>query len=65
MQSGCALNYWARGWKSAKQVAKNLGFESEDERQILKFLREVPVEKLVDGQEAISDVSDPCVTDLK
>lgn len=57
MQSGCALNYWAKGYKSAKQIAKNLGFESEDEKQILKFLQEAPVEKLIDAQEAIRDVS--------
>lgn len=53
MESGSVLNYWAKGRRYAKQLAKNLGFETEDEAQILNFLRQHSVEDLVAAQEKI------------
>lgn len=57
MESGCMLNFWTRGTRYAKQLAENLGLESDDEEQILKLLREVPVKDLIDAQEAIKQVA--------
>lgn len=51
MQSGSVLNYWTKGRRYAKQLAKNLGLESEDEAKILDFLRGQSVEDLVAAQE--------------
>lgn len=53
MESGSVLNAWSKGTRYAKQLAKNLGFETDDEEQILKFLQEVPVKDLIDAQETI------------
>ncbi|KAI7815249.1 esterase, partial [Rhyzopertha dominica] len=56
IQSGSALSCRSRGSRCAAQLAKNLGFESENEALVLEFLQQVPVDKLIDAQEQIKDV---------
>lgn len=57
MESGSALNYWSRGTRYAKKLAELLDFESEDEEEILKLLRELPASKIIEAQEKITYVS--------
>lgn len=56
-QSGSALGCWSRGQRSAPLIAKALGLETVSEKEILKILQEMPVEKLFELQEKIPDVS--------
>lgn len=56
-QSGSALNFWARGNKNGKELARNLGFASEHDEDILNFLEKVPVDKLYEAQEKLKEVS--------
>lgn len=56
LQSGSALNPWVEGKKNPGEVAKVLGFESNDDKQLLKFLQSVDAEKFHEAQEKITDV---------
>ncbi|GLV39704.1 uncharacterized protein CBL_08230 [Carabus blaptoides fortunei] len=55
MQSGCTLNPWAAGDRVAVKIAKALGYESENEKDILNFLKSVPAEKFLEAQDIIKD----------
>lgn len=61
-QSGCSLNLWAKGKRSAKIIAKTLGFESSNEADILEFLQDQPVDKILYAQDNIFDVIFPYLT---
>lgn len=53
MQSGSALNCWALAKPSATQLAQKLHCPYMDEREILQYLQELPVEKILEGQEVL------------
>lgn len=60
MISGSALSPWINGIKgSGKLVAKALDFYDQDEAQMLKYLRQVRVEELLEAQEELFPVSTP------
>ncbi|XP_044265021.1 esterase B1-like [Tribolium madens] len=50
VQSGSALNLWARGCSNALEIAKNLGYKETDEKNILEYLKSLPAKKIVDAQ---------------
>ncbi|KAF2892582.1 hypothetical protein ILUMI_13585 [Ignelater luminosus] len=54
-QSGSALGCWARGQKSAPLIATALGLDTTSEKEILKVLQEMPVEKIFEMQEKVPD----------
>ncbi|KAJ3650162.1 hypothetical protein Zmor_021866 [Zophobas morio] len=54
-QSGCSLNSWARGCSNGIIIARNLGYEDTDERNILEYLKSVPARKIVEAQEITGD----------
>lgn len=56
MQSGCALNVWAKGQRSVTDLARNLNLETTDERKMLKVLQDLPIEELYKAVEKIPDV---------
>lgn len=64
MQSGCTLNPWAVGDRTAVQVAKALGYDSENERDVLNFLRSVPAEKFLDVVDIVKDVNMKCFNNM-
>lgn len=48
--SGCLTNTWAQSFEArekALKLAKQLGFNSEDDKELYKFLKNVPKEQLV------------------
>lgn len=57
MQSGCAFNQWAKGHYNKKKYIQVLSMQTNDEKDILKTLRELPIEKILEIQENIGDVS--------
>lgn len=57
LQSGSALNPWVYGSRVAKKIAKILGFESENEKDILTFLQSIPADKFMDAQDVLKDVN--------
>lgn len=64
MQSGCTLNPWAIGDRTAVKVAKALGYDSENERDVLNFLRSVPAEKFLDALDIVKDVNMKCFNNI-
>lgn len=50
-QSGQANADWACYKSRPFQLAKELGFESENEKEVYEFLLSVPAEKIVEVQE--------------
>lgn len=67
IQSGCALNGWARGKKhSAYLLAEILGIESNNDRIILEHLQKISIEELYGAANKLVDVSTVakgCTTD--
>lgn len=57
MQSGCALNLWARGKSNALEVAKALGYKEDDEKAIYERLCNENAKNIVRAQLRIKDVS--------
>lgn len=57
MQSGSVFNSWARGFQNNQLLAKNLKIESCNEKEIIETLIELPIEKLLELQEQLGDVS--------
>lgn len=58
MQSGCIFNSWAFNEKhkdTAFSLAKKLGCQSDDPKEIVKYLKNVPAIDLVNG--SLLDVS--------
>ncbi|XP_018335762.1 esterase FE4-like isoform X1 [Agrilus planipennis] len=55
-QSGCALNSWAQGRRICWELAKILECNVATEKELLKILKEMSVEKLFAAQEEIKDV---------
>ncbi|KAL4709685.1 hypothetical protein ACJJTC_007416 [Scirpophaga incertulas] len=50
-QSGCSLNFWTTvidPRQKALVLAKQLGFYSEDNKELYEFFKNLPVEKLID-----------------
>lgn len=56
LQSGSALCLWARSYRCADQVAKQLGLNESNEKKILEHLQQVPIEDLYLAGERIPDV---------
>nr|XP_022910150.1 esterase FE4-like [Onthophagus taurus] len=51
LHSTSALLHWSFGQSdSMKQLAKKLGFSSENDKDILEFLQKQPMEKIIEGQ---------------
>lgn len=46
MQSGSALNAWARGYKNNEQLSQALGLKTSNETEILKALQQLSVDEL-------------------
>lgn len=67
LQSGSAFNPWARGEQKNELLAQALGLATANERQILEALQELPVEKVLEVQRKIQNVSEKrnCVGDHK
>ncbi|RZC37157.1 COesterase and/or Abhydrolase 3 domain containing protein, partial [Asbolus verrucosus] len=59
IQSASVLCPWAHGVNSAQKLAEIIGFTATDNKKILQFLQEVPVEKLVEGQIKLGDWLSP------
>lgn len=57
LQSGCALNCWARGRIYSKELAEKLALDTWDEKSLLKILRDLPADKLYKVAEKVPDVS--------
>lgn len=56
MQSGTSLSYWViTNARVAKEFAKKLNLNSDNEYEILKSLQEIPVDKLIRGQDLFRD----------
>lgn len=56
-QSGCALNPWAQGSRSAKLLAEKLNIKSDSEKEILAKLKTVSAKEIFDAQTELYDVS--------
>lgn len=57
LQSGNALNIWSEGDRnSARELAKILGLVSENDKEILEFLQQQPVDLLFKAQEKVKAV---------
>lgn len=57
MQSGTALNSWARGYQRNEQYAQLLGLKTVDEKEILESLQELSSQELLEFQDKLNDVS--------
>ncbi|CAH1108126.1 unnamed protein product [Psylliodes chrysocephalus] len=57
MQSGCALNPWARGRKNFSDIAKAMGYKDVDEKTLFQKLCRASARSLVSAQFKIEDVS--------
>lgn len=57
MQSGCALNLWARGKPNALDIAKALRYKENEEKAIYERLCKESARKIVSAQLRIKDVS--------
>lgn len=56
LQSGSALNAWCLAKPSACQLAQAVGCPYTKNEEILRYLQELPVEKIFEGQGRIPDV---------
>ncbi|KAF2883535.1 hypothetical protein ILUMI_22638, partial [Ignelater luminosus] len=57
MQSGCALNPWVNGVRgSGRLLANVLGIKGNDEK-ILEKMRDIPVEKIFEAQEKLTNAN--------
>lgn len=56
-QSGCALNAWSVAKSALEDLIKILKCPYTEEKEILRYLQELPVEKILEAQEQIEDVS--------
>ena len=50
-------NLWVRAEYAVKKLAAILGFVSENEEEILYFLRKITFQKIVEAQEQLAVVS--------
>lgn len=57
MQSGSLLNPWGRGFQNTQFLGEVLNKNHTDEKEVIKTLVELPVEKLLEFQEQLGDVS--------
>lgn len=57
MQSGCALNLWARGKPNASEIAEVMGYAETKERDIYDKLCKESYKKIANAQCKIKDVS--------
>lgn len=57
LQSGCALNPWAKGKANARHLAKFLGYEEEDETKIFNYLASVEAKQIITALYKDSPVS--------
>lgn len=55
MQSGCALNPWARGRKNFSDIAKAMGYKDVDEKTLFQKLCRASARSLVSAQFKIED----------
>ncbi|GJQ76635.1 hypothetical protein Trydic_g15495 [Trypoxylus dichotomus] len=55
IQSGSALNPWAIGKPSANELAQVLNCPYTKNEDILNYLQDLPVEKILEGQEKLPD----------
>ncbi|KAG5882682.1 hypothetical protein JTB14_019683 [Gonioctena quinquepunctata] len=55
MQSGCALNPWARGRKNFADIAKAIGWKDTDEKTVFQKLCRASARSLVNAQFRIED----------
>lgn len=56
LQSGCALNIWAKSRRYTTDLAKVLGLNTTDEKKILRVLRSLSIEDLYIAAEKVPDV---------
>lgn len=56
MQSGSAINQWATGLHNIEAYSQVLNLKQTNEKEILETLQELPVEKLYEIQEKLSQV---------
>jgi carboxylesterase type B len=57
IQSGCALNVWAKGSRYVSKLAQVLNIHTTDERNILKILQELPAQEVYLAAEKVPDVN--------
>lgn len=62
MQSGCVLNAWAIGSSASKELQKYFNVKNDEE--LLALMRQLPVEKLIEAQDALHDVSTILISSL-
>jgi carboxylesterase type B len=60
IQSGCALNVWAKGSRYVSKLAQVLNIHTTDERNILKILQELPAQEVYLAAEKVPDLFLPC-----
>ncbi|CAH1163424.1 unnamed protein product [Phaedon cochleariae] len=56
MQSGCALNGWARGKSNFSYIAKMMGYKDTDEKTVFQKLCRASTRSLVNAQFKVEDV---------
>jgi carboxylesterase type B len=59
VQSASVLCPWVRGVNDAKQLARINGCTDSDNKRVLEFLQQIPVEKLLEGQVKLGDWLSP------
>ncbi|XP_063922124.1 esterase B1-like isoform X2 [Zophobas morio] len=61
LQSGCAINVWAKGRSYTEELSEVLGLETRDDQSVFKAIQDLPPDQLYKAAEKMCDVSEPFI----